>query len=80
MMQINPANKRIILYLHSISNNYHQVHEGPLSLIYDRTIDPAQWRILISWHIDSVYQKCFVEEAGNSWKGIGKLTYSIKQQ
>lgn len=51
------------------TSRYHLVHKGPLSLIYARTIDPAQWRVLISSHIDCVYQKCFVEETGDCWKG-----------
>lgn len=51
------------------ASRYHLVHEGPLALIYARTTDPAQWRVLISSHIDCVYQKCFAEEVGDFWKG-----------
>ena len=41
------------------SSNYRLIHEGPLSLIYARQTDPAEWNTLISSHIDCVYQNCF---------------------
>lgn len=51
------------------SSNYRLIHEGPLSLIYARQTDPAEWNTLISSHIDCVYQNCFMEEAGDCWIG-----------
>lgn len=50
-------------------SNYHLIHKGDLSLIYARQTDPTQWKVLISSHIDCVYQDCFMEDTGDYWKG-----------
>lgn len=50
-------------------SNYQLVSEGKLSLIYARKPKPEDWRILISSHIDCVYQNCFMTEDNNHWKG-----------
>ncbi|MCD8268565.1 MAG: hypothetical protein LUD46_09020 [Parabacteroides sp.] len=50
-------------------SNYHLVHKGDLLLIYARQTDPTQWKVLISSHIDCVYQNCFMEDTGDYWKG-----------
>lgn len=51
------------------TSSYRLIHEGPLSLIYGQQTDPTEWRVLVSSHIDCVYQHCFVEESGDCWKG-----------
>ena len=50
-------------------SNYQLIHEGSLSLIYTRKTDPSLWRVLVSSHIDCVYQNCFMEETDHCWKG-----------
>lgn len=49
---------------------YEVLYEGKLAIIYgrkDTTLSKA--RLLVSSHIDTVYDRCFCEESDNCWKG-----------
>lgn len=49
---------------------YEVLYEGKLSIIYGKkAVTPAKARLLVSSHIDTVYDRCFCEESDNCWKG-----------
>lgn len=49
---------------------YEVLYEGKLSIIYGKKdVTPAKARLLVSSHIDTVYDRCFCEESDSCWKG-----------
>lgn len=48
-------------------SKYQLLHEGPLSLIYGKKSVKGESAVLISSHIDTVYEKVFCEDAGEGY-------------
>lgn len=51
-------------------SDYRLLFEGDLSLIYGKALpETDEYKVLVSSHIDCVYENCFAEEVGECWKG-----------
>ena len=64
------ADRRDVLMQLLSGSDYELVSQTPLSLVYARKdAELEHGSVLISSHIDSVYENCFVEDSDEYWKG-----------